>query len=83
MTTNNQPRVQPLDAKQISHSRKLLTTKEVSGLTGFSTSFFEKGRVYGYGPKFLRIRGKVLYHFDALNTWLSEHECEPKGGANV
>ena len=83
MTTNNQPHVQSLDAKQLSHSRKLLTTKEVSGLTGFSTSFFEKGRVYGYGPKFLRIRGKVLYHFDVLNSWISEHECEPKGGANV
>lgn len=79
MTTNNQSRVQPLDAKQLSHSRTLLTTKEVSGLTGFSSSFFEKGRVYGYGPNFIRVRGKILYHFDALNKWLADHECEPKG----
>lgn len=61
----------------------LLTTKEVATLTGFSTSYFEKGRVYGYGPKFLRIRGRILYRLSEINTWLSAHECEPQGGANV
>ena len=84
MTINqNHPRTELIGAKQLSHTRKLLTTKEISSLTGFSASFYEKGRVYGYGPKFLRIRGKVLYHLDALNEWLSEHECKPKGGNNV
>ena len=29
---------------------KLLTTKELANLSGFSTSYFEKGRVLGYGP---------------------------------
>ncbi|GGE55813.1 hypothetical protein GCM10011517_24310 [Actibacterium pelagium] len=61
----------------------LLTTKEVASLTGFSTSYFEKGRVYGYGPKFLKIRGKVLYRLTEIDTWVEAHECEPKGGADV
>lgn len=83
MTVNTSMRVQPLDASKITHTRSLLTTKEIAGLTGFSTSFFEKGRIYGYGPKYLRIRGKILYHFDVLNQWLTDHECDPKGGGNV
>ena len=62
---------------------ELLTTKEVATLTGFSPSYFEKGRVYGYGPNFLRIRGRVLYRLSEVNTWISAHECEPQGGANV
>ena len=33
----------------------------------FSTSYFEKGRVYGYGPKFLRIRGKILYRLSEIS----------------
>lgn len=59
----------------------LLTTKEVATLTGFSTSYFEKGRVYGYGPNFLRIRGKILYRLSEIDRWLAAYECEPQGGA--
>lgn len=62
---------------------KLLTTKEVATLTGFSTSYFEKGRIYGYGPKFLRIRGKILYRLEDVENWIMAHECEPQGGADV
>ncbi len=45
---------------------KLLTTKQLPAITGLSQSFFEKGRIYGYGPQFIRIKsgrraGKVLY----------------------
>lgn len=70
-------------AKRSRNLMDLLTTKEVATLTGFSTSYFEKGRVYGYGPRFLRIRGRILYRLSEINTWISAHECEPQGGANV
>ncbi|WP_170447344.1 helix-turn-helix transcriptional regulator [Ruegeria arenilitoris] len=70
-------------AKRSRNLMELLTTKEVANLTGFSTSYFEKGRVYGYGPKFLRIRGKVLYRLSEIDSWLTAHECTPQGGANV
>lgn len=83
MTTNKSSYVHLLDVNKITHTRTLLTTQEISTMTGFSTSYFEKGRIYGYGPKFLRIRGKILYHIYALNQWLADHECDPKGGADV
>lgn len=70
-------------ATRLPNIRDLLTTKEVATVTGFSTSFFEKGRVYGYGPDFLKIRGKVLYRKSAVDEWLTAHECTPKGGADV
>ena len=63
-------------------TKSLLTTKDVARLTGLSASYFEKGRVYGYGPKFIRLKsigktGKVLYRVEAVEEWLKEQECEP------
>ncbi|AML50190.1 hypothetical protein RC74_01930 [Falsihalocynthiibacter arcticus] len=71
-----------LDVNNITHARSLLATKEIAAFTGFSTSYFAKGRIYVYGSKFLRIRGKILYHVDAVNRWLIDHECDPKGGSD-
>lgn len=64
--------------------KQLLTTKEVAALTGFSTSYFEKARIYDYGPAFLRVQslgktGKILYRRAAVESWLSAQECSPKG----
>ena len=64
-------------------NRALLTTKEVAKLTGLSTSYFEKGRIYGYGPKFIRLQatgknGKILYRLDAVEEWLAAQEREPE-----
>jgi len=64
-------------------TKSLLTTKDVARFTGLSASYFEKGRVYGYGPKFIRLKangktGKVLYRVEAVEEWLAEQECEPE-----
>lgn len=64
-------------------SKELLTTKEVATLTGFSTSYFEKGRNRAYGPKFLRIsgagrNGKILYRRADVESWLASQECDPE-----
>ena len=83
MKTEHFSSAQFLGANKTLPKRSLLTTKEVATLTGFSTSYFEKGRINGYGPNFLRIRGKILYHIDALDQWLAQHVCEPKGGVNA
>lgn len=61
----------------------LLTTKEVSVATGLSKSYFEKGRIYGYGPKFIHLKatgktGKVLYRLDAVEAWLTAQEYQPE-----
>ena len=61
----------------------LLTTKELSEATGLSQSYFEKGRIYDYGPKFIRLQatgktGKVLYRLAAVEEWLAAQEREPE-----
>ncbi len=58
---------------------KLLTTKEVAYISGLSTSFFEKGRTYGYGPAFVRIRGGIRYRHEDLEAWLFERREVPGG----
>lgn len=69
------------------NNKELLTTKEVATLTGFSASYFEKARIYGYGPKFLRIQstgktGKILYRRAAVEFWLAAQECDPEVRGN-
>ncbi|KPQ05981.1 MAG: hypothetical protein HLUCCA12_12275 [Rhodobacteraceae bacterium HLUCCA12] len=64
-------------------TKALLTTKEVATLTGLSASYFEKGRLYGYGPKFIRLQatgktGKILYRLQAVEEWLAAQEREPE-----
>lgn len=68
--------------------RKYLTTKQLPEITGLSKSFFEKGRIYGYGPQFIRIApgsraGKILYRPDDVERWLVARECNPEGGCNA
>jgi hypothetical protein len=67
---------------------KLLTTKQLPEITGLSSSFFEKGRILGYGPNFIRVNpgkrsGKILYRRIDVEKWLSDQMCAPTGGANA
>ncbi len=69
-------------------NEKLLTTKQLPELTGLSKSFFEKGRIYGYGPQFIRIKsgkraGKILYRIEDIERWLAGQQCNPEAGAHV
>ena len=63
--------------------RKLLSTKQLPEITGLSTSFFEKGRIYGYDPQFIRIAsgsraGKILYRLVDVERWLASRQCDPE-----
>lgn len=69
-------------------SHRLLTTKQLPALTGLSKSFFEKGRIYGYGPQFIRIAsgsraGKILYRPEDVECWLTARECNPGAGCDA
>ena len=71
----------------MSAQSEFLTTKELPAITGFSASYFEKGRHLGYGPRFMRSKtggrvGKILYRRNDVENWLSGMMCEPKGGAD-
>lgn len=62
---------------------QLLTTKQLPDVTGLSRSFFEKGRIYGFGPPFLRIQsgkraGKILYRINDVERWLASNEQNPE-----
>ena len=60
-----------------------LCTKQVAALTGYSASYFEKGRVYGYGPPYYKPRGKVTYRRSEVEAWLEVQRVNPEGVANV
>jgi hypothetical protein len=62
---------------------RLLTTKQLPEVTGLSKSFFDKGRIYGYGPQFIRIAsgcraGKILYRLEDVERWLASRQCDPE-----
>ncbi len=66
--------------RPLAHPEKLLTTKEVATLTGLSASFFNKRRIYGGGPKFLRLNanskiGAIRYRLPDVLDWLATREC--------
>lgn len=73
----------PAESRQHTSPEKLLTTGQVAQLTGLSESYFEKGRIYGYGPSFIRLRpksrsGAIRYRPEDLRRWLAERECNPE-----
>lgn len=62
---------------------RFLTTGQVATLTGMSESYLEKGRVYGYGPPFIRLRpgsksGAIRYRLSAVMRWLEGRQCNPE-----
>lgn len=68
-------------------SHQLLTTKQLPDVTGLSESFFAKGRIYGFGPPFIRIctgqrAGKILYRISDVERWLASQEQNPRGAGD-
>ena len=51
---------------------ELLTTKEAARLLGLSQSTLNKLRVYGGGPRYLKLTRRVRYSIDDLNSWLND-----------
>ncbi len=49
---------------------RLLRTRQAAQYCGFAKSTFEKMRVYGGGPRFIR-RGGVYYDSRDLDDWLA------------
>lgn len=69
------------------NQRKILTTKELPELTGVSASYFEKGRLYGYGPQYIGIKsgkrsGKILYRRSDVESWLESQQRNPGSMSN-
>jgi len=47
-----------------------LRTPEAARFLGLSHSTLEKHRVYGTGPKFSKLGGRVVYKLDDLKAWV-------------
>ena len=61
---------------------KRLTTQQLPEITGFSESFFEKGRIYGYGPAYVQPRGnggRVFYWQSVVLAWLGVPQNDSEG----
>jgi len=53
---------------------ELLTPKEAATYLRVSTSYLNKLRVYGGGPKFVRFtKRKILYRKSDLDFWAAQH----------
>jgi predicted DNA-binding transcriptional regulator AlpA len=48
----------------------LLSTEQAADYCGLSSSFFNKSRLTGDGPVFLKLGRRVAYKRDDLDRWL-------------
>ncbi|GLQ16713.1 helix-turn-helix transcriptional regulator [Maritalea porphyrae] len=48
----------------------LLNTQQAAAYCGLSASRLEKFRVYGGGPGFYRLGGRVFYRLSKLDEWI-------------
>ena len=76
------------DIRQPTYPDRLLTTGQVATHTGMSESWLCKGRIYGWGPKFLRLGaggkgGAIRYRWSDILTYLQDCECNPEGADHV
>jgi predicted DNA-binding transcriptional regulator AlpA len=55
------------------YSHKMLNTPEAAAYCGSSASTLAKLRLYGGGPRFLRLGRRVVYDVADLDTWLAAH----------
>ncbi len=52
---------------------KMLRTTEAAEYCGSSSSTFEKMRLRGGGPRFIKLGRRVVYRPDDLDAWLLEN----------
>jgi predicted DNA-binding transcriptional regulator AlpA len=59
--------------------RMLVNTGALARLTQTSKSTWEKMRVEGRGPRYIKVRNLVWYRWADIEAWLAEHEVSNKG----
>ncbi len=48
---------------------RYIRTQEAAQFLGLSRRTLEKHRVYGTGPRFLKLGGRVVYKIEDLHSW--------------
>ena len=72
----------PKQSEQGHATDVLLTTKQLPPIAGLRESYFEKGRVYGFGPPYLKLGGRVFYRLRDVLKWMNARRRDPEGPAN-
>ena len=49
---------------------RYLRTPEAARFVGLSIRTLEKHRIYGTGPRYSKLGGRVVYRVDELQTWV-------------
>jgi predicted DNA-binding transcriptional regulator AlpA len=57
----------------MSPSPRNLSVEEAARFVGVSVSVLNKSRVYGGGPRYLKLGRRVLYEVTELEAWLASH----------
>lgn len=71
------------ELRQPANPNRLMTTGQVATHTGMSESWLCKGRIYGWGPKYLRLGaggkgGAIRYRWSDILSYLQGCECDPE-----
>jgi predicted DNA-binding transcriptional regulator AlpA len=56
-------------------TEKYIDTRAAAKYAKLSVSTLEKLRVFGGGPRYLKLGRRVVYPMDALEEWLRAKEC--------
>ncbi len=56
-------------------TEKYVDTSSAAKYAKLSVSTLEKMRVFGGGPRFMKLGRRVVYSTHALDQWLGEREC--------
>jgi predicted DNA-binding transcriptional regulator AlpA len=54
--------------------KKLINTNTLARVTGTSKSTWEKMRLEGRGPRYIKVRNLVWYRWSDIEVWLAAHE---------
>ena len=70
-------KVHAMSQELIPNESRRLITRDAAAYCGLSSSLFEKWRLTGEGPAFLRIGRRVLYDRNDLDAFLAKHRFDP------
>jgi len=57
---------------------RLITTGEAAGFLGCCVNWLERGRCYGYGPPYRKIRRLVRYRLGDLIDYRDSNKVDPQ-----
>ena len=53
--------------------RKRVNVRDAAAYVGLSKSYLDKARVFGGGPKFIKLGNRVVYDLTDLDAWIDQN----------